>query len=624
MDISLDRRSDELGRVRFEAAIELSHDGFQEAFEAESVDLSAGGLALRSAYLPDVGTRLLCRFRCPLSEEGLEAYGEVVWANLEGVRSGEFGLRFLELDPRTQRSIGKLVERRAAETDVDQQPRSPRRMPWDQPRRQVPDAACAKTARVVLDGLTDAVTMRVVDRGFEHAVVEHELPVFEAGRLIDLEQTGAESWRGRIAEVELQVRAGMPKLVLRVDSVRPVDEPELDALQVAADCEVEEELRDTLRDMDPAADPGVDATMIAADSQPVPVSDALVKSDKRSDESSGSADHASGISPAERSLSQTPPACASASTRRLEAGDRCGLASFEDDFPEDVEVPGLRSWRTRCRGVTDRLRGRFGDFGQALPALGDELKQKVSVRLPRPSILRRKRRTTGPTQATQRRGRRAARAVFVRAAAPTLLGFGLMGVVLHTVLERSQHAMDPKTSTRAAQATVEQAAPSRERVTPELTATTQVGAPAELTVGPFEPVSARVAKTAPAASRKPQPTQRAVDRPRGVAKDDGRGPSFGAAKLEQGSRYTLRMTNPIKKLQGVADTRGFTVLIPGSLSLDRAGPIAAADHAVARSMILNRGDRAELTIRFAPGYTPRYKVWARGRNLHIALGPRRR
>jgi hypothetical protein len=57
----------------------------------------------------------------------------------------------------------------------------------------------------------------------------------------------------------------------------------------------------------------------------------------------------------------------------------------------------------------------------------------------------------------------------------------------------------------------------------------------------------------------------------------------------------------------------------GSLSLDRAGPISAAHKGVERAMVLNKGDRSELTIRFANGKRPSYQVRGDGQTLYVVI-----
>ena len=95
---------------------------------------------------------------------------------------------------------------------------------------------------------------------------------------------------------------------------------------------------------------------------------------------------------------------------------------------------------------------------------------------------------------------------------------------------------------------------------------------------------------------------------------------FGASSVADPQRFVLRMSQPVRELQGAADNEGFSVVIPGSLAIDRAGPISAQHPGVRRAMILNRGDRSELTIRFEPGHKPSYQVRANGAAIEILLG----
>jgi hypothetical protein len=55
-----------------------------------------------------------------------------------------------------------------------------------------------------------------------------------------------------------------------------------------------------------------------------------------------------------------------------------------------------------------------------------------------------------------------------------------------------------------------------------------------------------------------------------------RGTAFGADSVSGGEKYVLRMSNPVVEMDGIIEEDGFSVTIPGSLSLSRAGPIATA------------------------------------------------
>jgi hypothetical protein len=95
---------------------------------------------------------------------------------------------------------------------------------------------------------------------------------------------------------------------------------------------------------------------------------------------------------------------------------------------------------------------------------------------------------------------------------------------------------------------------------------------------------------------------------------------FGDAEVPGGRTIALRMSAPIRGLEGVREPTGFTVTVRGALSLDRASPIAANHSAIERASILNRGDHCVLTIRFVTGRAPRYRVVARDTMLEITIG----
>ena len=88
-NVAGDRRTPGLSRVPFEALVEIAApEG--TSFEAESIDLSASGMHLKTAYLPDVGTPLTFRFESGADAPPVLANGEVVWAH-DGSEGSEFG-----------------------------------------------------------------------------------------------------------------------------------------------------------------------------------------------------------------------------------------------------------------------------------------------------------------------------------------------------------------------------------------------------------------------------------------------------------------------------------------------------------------------------------------------------
>jgi len=123
-------------------------------------------------------------------------------------------------------------------------------------------------------------------------------------------------------------------------------------------------------------------------------------------------------------------------------------------------------------------------------------------------------------------------------------------------------------------------------------------------------------KTAAAAAMAPQGLQ---TRGAPLPPETVRGSAFGAESVPGGETYVLQMSEPVTELDGIVEDDGFSVTIPGSLSLSRAGPIAAAHPDVEHASILNRGDFSELTLRFVAGRHPAYRVEARGTAVEITI-----
>jgi hypothetical protein len=99
------------------------------------------------------------------------------------------------------------------------------------------------------------------------------------------------------------------------------------------------------------------------------------------------------------------------------------------------------------------------------------------------------------------------------------------------------------------------------------------------------------------------------------------GTHFGASDVPNGRSRTIRMSQPVTELRGERQPDGFTVTIPGSLALEGARGIAAANPtSIDQSMILNRGDHSVLTVRFIAGQSPPYRVVARGAAIEVTIG----
>ena len=77
---------------------------------APSLDLSRGGLGLRTIAPLDVETEVRVQFRLPASQEDIEAASRVTWSNQ---RSG-MGLQFEDVQPPGQSAIDEFVDQQAS------------------------------------------------------------------------------------------------------------------------------------------------------------------------------------------------------------------------------------------------------------------------------------------------------------------------------------------------------------------------------------------------------------------------------------------------------------------------------------------------------------------------------
>ncbi len=196
-----ERREPNGQRVPYEGLVELG-GALGPAFEAQAVDVSRGGIHLRTAYLPEVGQPLTCRFEAGTSE--VLASGDVVWRQEEG-RGGEFALRFARLDAESTAAIGQIVG--PAEPCAPKEP--------------------GARVRLHIDGLAAPMRARVKGACASELTVGSELGFLQVGKHLDLEDAstgGKRSARIDRVEVEVDEASKIPQLVV---TLRYDDEPEM-------------------------------------------------------------------------------------------------------------------------------------------------------------------------------------------------------------------------------------------------------------------------------------------------------------------------------------------------------------------------------------------------------------
>lgn len=571
-------------RVPLDALIELRSDESAEVLEADGFDLSPGGLAMRAAFVPPVGAKLKCQFRCSPEGERVRAEGEVVWSQWESDRDGAFGMRFLELDTKSATAIRRHMEPEL-EPSAEAEPELPR------------------VANMRIDGVGAPIEADVLFADGGSIVIEQELNFLKLGRGVSIDVPGRGPRRGRIASVEL--RHG------------PLDVP---ALVFGILWDNEAEVREVAAEVQPAPRLSEQAPMASA---PVP------------------AFHAATPSVPPKAFVQVAGETVAA---KLAAPGIAPVSSAAVD-PDIVDNPfatpsllaqvsglykAFAAWLallwSRVVPTFKAVTGSFqGQTAQLREAHWPEAKSKLAVHFARARLLvsaqkarfgqlRKQREAKPRATTTAPRVQRSSAATPRTAEAPRkapkgngsrwlAIGLAVVGIALGV------YALAPRSGAdriRVRHSSLESAVPAT---------STEVVQPAR------EASSALTVEPPALEAREPAPQQgsasTAVDPPLGAGQPTAL--TFGEASVPNGRTFSLRMSGPVEGVEGESREDGFTVRVPGRLALDRASPIATSHRAVARAMVLNRGDYAELTVDFLPGLRPKYQVVGKDAAIEVTL-----
>jgi hypothetical protein len=172
------------------------HEGANVTLAADGLNVSIGGIAMRSSYIPPLGALLECTFQCPPTGDTVCAQGEVIWAERSGPDEGEFGMRFVELDTKSATALRRYVV--------------PSRDEQAKPER-------LRAATLVIDGLGNTVEAELKLADESRIVLEQQLSFLQLGRGVEVSVPGRGKERGRIASVELRhTHFDVPTLVFGV------------------------------------------------------------------------------------------------------------------------------------------------------------------------------------------------------------------------------------------------------------------------------------------------------------------------------------------------------------------------------------------------------------------------
>lgn len=218
MSTASDRRAPGMARIPFDAMVEVG-GALGPSFEAQAVNLSEEGMQLRTAYLPEVGQPVMCRFD---AGQGMTvvAAGEVLWRENVG-DGGEFGIRFMNLDAQSTSALQRII----GLGEDGSLPRAPQ----------------GKKVRLHIDGLASPMRARVRDQHDVCVTAYSELGFLQVGKPLDLEDAVNGSRRAALidrVDVELDADSRIPQLVV---TLRYDDTDARNAQAAAGDIPVHED-----------------------------------------------------------------------------------------------------------------------------------------------------------------------------------------------------------------------------------------------------------------------------------------------------------------------------------------------------------------------------------------------
>jgi hypothetical protein len=549
-------------RVPFEALVEIAApEG--TSFEAESVDLSASGMHLRTAYLPKIGTPLTFRFDAGEAASGapVMASGEVVWAH-DGNEGCEFGVRFADVKPEGIEAIQRLIggdDGASAGTSEDG------------PRKGAP-------VRIHIEGVQAPMRATLKDDLRKGAVVGSDLKMLKIGAFVELEDKEKRTRRtARVEGVDCEIDAHtqIPQLVVKLR----YDAGALEGIKSGSP--------KTIAGMGPLTPPGV--TM----PPPAPAASA-------SSTATAAASLDGDASRADTQARQALPVG--------DAGDN-RMHALRENVGEGFKKVGhtMKDALSGMGAAASRLGARAKTTISLLSKRGakDEGANDVEARRttsPLPGIA--KGRTLRPQGSLTDREeenameeidpKKTARRKQIAIAAGVAVAFVLAFLAFRKPTQKNTVAL----------------APAAELMPSAQPATAPLPAPTTPAIDPAAAPSGSALAAAPT-------TPTLQGEPTGSDPKGNPNP-FGAKTVKNGTRMVLRLDGPIGELRGLALPNGFVVSVPNRKSLEAAGPLAAKDPRISSAKVVNQPNGAELTIAFKDAM-PEYVVKAKNDSLEIVL-----
>jgi len=569
-------------------------------FEAESVDVSPHGMHLRTAYLPEEGAPLVCRFESDGREIVVE--GLVAWRR-EGGRGGEFGVKFTALDSRSVDALKGLCGGSSSE-GVDQKPEA-----------QLAEAGAR--VRLHIDGLGSPMKARVKTGGSAKLQVGSSLEFLKVGKRLELEDLDVGARRA--AEIDgvsviIDPSTQVPQLVVALRFEGGADStPSPSVAEVGG--------------REPALGMRIPASSVSTDvkkpAEKLSASKASSEEDDDGDEPEMRGRLAAMAAGAEEKAKR-----ASESLARASVGAAQGAKSF-------FLLAGARFAELRKKNSTPARR-------TTSPAPG------VSTEKPK---LRSQSGSSPSLEAAP--SRRLSRRSVGIAAGVSLTAVGALAFAL-----RAPSAPAPGADATTASAEIDAAGSGTPSSAPQpsaasetrgvmgpngvVTANVPLFGPTPLAttepapLGPVPGSNAAAVEASERADAKQGLGSQANDESFAEEADDGDSRKasksssekssvkpedvspWGHGKMHEPTIYRVRLDGPGSKLVGTQEPTGFNVLIPERKTMESASPIAKRDERIARVRSSNGDSGAQLSFRFKDE-VPSYRVRLRRDYVEVLI-----
>jgi len=650
-----ERRVAGVNRVPLQTMVEMCGLDPRQApaFEAESLDVSGRGLHLRTGFVPELGTPLVCRFE----DRGREIIAEGVVAWVEpGTHGGEFGMMFTALDSGSVDALRELTglfdaatedeieEAEPAEAELHEPEVSARARPSaeppsppvaPEPRRNDPGAR----VKLHIEGLGAPMKALVRHGSRSRVKVGSKLEFLKVGRRLEIENLEVGASRAACidgVDVVLDPQSGVPQLVVALHYA--------DIDDVTPDPTVIDHEPETMAVPDlPTGSAAVAATEESASAPDYSASDERADGvefdeDEDYDEYSEPPPEQEVAEEAQAFQSKLNVAAQRAGVLAQQTGSvlarfgsvaAAGMARFARDAGSRVAQAKRAEKAAPRRQTAPPPQGVLSSDGRRLRP---QQATRPSDESNKGKVEEAKRSFIGTQLVRSKPVRRAVLGLGLLVVAGTLVSFALGGGA-EQVAAATSAAPEAELPVAAAPAPASAAVPvqggpvaaNHPRRLHDAPARTKDGITADVPL--FGPTPMATMEPAPL---DPPPASDDEDDAPPAAKatqvDDEtfedeivRGDkSWGKGRLNLPTIHRIRLDGPGKLLKGSVSATGFSVVIPGRKTLEKGDAIARRDQRIARVATSNDSAGARITFRFRDGVPP-YRVRLRNDFVEFSI-----